>query len=58
MCIRDSQNGEFMFNKENKLAVDIVLIDEATMINGTLSVSYTHLDVYKRQSKRCVCKTY
>lgn len=33
------QNGEFMFNKENKLAVDIVLIDEATMINGTLFLS-------------------
>ena len=28
-----------MFNKENKLAVDIVLIDEATMINGTLFLS-------------------
>lgn len=33
------QNGKFMFNKENKLAVDIVLIDEATMINGTLFLS-------------------
>lgn len=33
------QKGEFMFNKENKLAVDIVLIDEATMINGTLFLS-------------------
>ena len=33
------QNGEFMFNKENKLAVDIVLIDEATMINGALFLS-------------------
>lgn len=33
------QNGRFMFNKENKLAVDIVLIDEATMINGTLFLS-------------------
>lgn len=33
------QNGEFMFNKENKLAVDIVLIDEATMINGVLFLS-------------------
>lgn len=33
------QNGQFMFNKENKLAVDIVLIDEATMINGTLFLS-------------------
>lgn len=33
------QNGEFMFNKDNKLAVDIVLIDEATMINGTLFLS-------------------
>lgn len=33
------QNGQFIFNKENKLAVDIVLIDEATMINGTLFLS-------------------
>lgn len=33
------QNGKFIFNKENKLAVDIVLIDEATMINGTLFLS-------------------
>lgn len=30
------QNGMFTFNKNNKLPVDIVLIDEATMINGTL----------------------
>lgn len=33
------QNGHFMFSKENKLAVDIVLIDESTMINGTLFLS-------------------
>lgn len=33
------QNGVFLFNKDNKLAVDIVLIDEATMINGTLFLS-------------------
>lgn len=33
------QNGQFMFNKDDKLAVDIVLIDEATMINGTLFLS-------------------
>ena len=33
------QNGEFTYNKENKLAVDIVLIDEATMINGALFLS-------------------
>lgn len=33
------QNGKFMFNKDNKLAVDIVLIDESTMINGTLFLS-------------------
>lgn len=33
------QNGVFLFNKENKLAEDIVLIDEATMINGTLFLS-------------------
>lgn len=33
------QNGKFIYNKENKLAVDIVLIDEATMINGTLFLS-------------------
>lgn len=30
------KDGRFTFNKHNKLAVDIVLIDEATMINGTL----------------------
>lgn len=33
------QNGAFLFNKMNKLAVDIVLIDEATMINGYLFLS-------------------
>lgn len=33
------QNGKFLCNKKNKLAVDIVLIDEATMINGTLFLS-------------------
>lgn len=32
-------NGSFAFNKHNKLAVDIVLIDEATMINGSLFLS-------------------
>jgi exodeoxyribonuclease V alpha subunit len=32
-------NGAFTFNKQNKLAVDIVLIDEATMINGSLFLS-------------------
>jgi exodeoxyribonuclease V alpha subunit len=32
-------NGSFTFNKQNKLAVDIVLIDEATMINGSLFLS-------------------
>ena len=32
-------NGAFTFNKHNKLAVDIVLIDEATMINGSLFLS-------------------
>lgn len=30
------QNGAFSRNKYNKLCVDIVLIDEATMINGSL----------------------
>ena len=30
------QNGKFTFGKGNKLPVDIVLIDEATMINGVL----------------------
>lgn len=33
------QNGDFTFNKHNKLAVDIVLVDEATMINGSLFLS-------------------
>jgi len=33
------QNGRFGYNRNNKLAVDIVLIDEATMINGTLFLS-------------------
>ncbi len=32
-------NGTFEYNRYNKLAVDIVLIDEATMINGTLFLS-------------------
>lgn len=33
------KNGGFQFNKFDKLAVDIVLIDEATMINGSLFLS-------------------
>lgn len=33
------QNGKFMYDRNNKLRVDIVLIDEATMINGTLFLS-------------------
>ena len=33
------QNGGFIYNKDCKLPVDIVLIDEATMINGTLFLS-------------------
>ena len=32
----DYQCGEFQYNKYNQLPVDIVLVDEATMINGTL----------------------
>lgn len=32
-------NGKFMFNKDNRLQADIVLVDEATMINGTLFLS-------------------
>lgn len=30
------KNGEFLFNSDNKLDTDAVLIDEATMINGEL----------------------
>lgn len=33
------QNGNFIFNRNNKLPTDILLIDEATMINGTLFLS-------------------
>lgn len=33
------QNGHFLYDKKNKLAVDVILIDEATMINGTLFYS-------------------
>lgn len=33
------ENGLFRFNKKNQLAVDIVLIDEATMPNGSLFYS-------------------
>ena len=32
-------NGKFKFNKDNRLQADIVLVDEATMINGTLFLS-------------------
>lgn len=32
-------NGTFYFNEDNKLLADLVVIDEATMINGTLFYS-------------------
>lgn len=31
--------GDFMYNKENKLAIDVLVIDESTMINGSLFLS-------------------
>ena len=33
------QNGSFIYDKANQIPIDIVLIDEATMINGTLFLS-------------------
>lgn len=33
------KNGKFFYNEKNRLDVDLVLIDEATMINGTLFLS-------------------
>lgn len=32
-------NGEFMFNEKNKLDVDVVIIDESTMVNGNMMLS-------------------
>lgn len=32
-------NGAFLFNRNNKLEADVVIIDEATMINGSLFLS-------------------
>ena len=52
-------SGMFDTNKDNALlsdGTDIVnTVATPTLSRGASSVSYTHLDVYKRQvSKRCV----
>ena len=56
MCIRDRNNsstglGLYLCKKLcDKLSVDISI--ESEIGRGTKAVSYTHLDVYKRQSIR------
>ena len=41
------------FTERTPLAIGIALIVLLTLTVGTVAVSYTHLDVYKRQDSRC-----
>ena len=56
MCIRDSQNADRQMNEEKKNAAYQIrqvrdqAVKEIAEMQGALAVSYTHLDVYKRQT--------
>ena len=55
MCIRDRLYDVIM---EKAVSVGIGMasherIDEINILQATYAVSYTHLDVYKRQCKGC-----
>ena len=54
-------------NKELEAGKDVTIIDTVTLeglevgtqyklVGWQMSVSYTHLDVYKRQQQMCTCK--
>ena len=57
MCIRDSSNvllnGMTLHNGTTRNTTEVLLAGEGAEINlcGMATVSYTHLDVYKRQRK-------
>ena len=44
--------------KEEKMRQDLQIGDEVTTIGGIMAVSYTHLDVYKRQPQRLYFATW
>ena len=53
MCIRDSPQ-EVRAAVDNHLAQGYQLTNEKlTLLHNVTAVSYTHLDVYKRQPLRC-----
>ena len=48
MCIRDRRTSAEILEQAKKLGREFVIQAEGTVI----AVSYTHLDVYKRQANR------
>ena len=67
MCIRDRTiTGPYLNiqypvvtenNGEKKVSIqNLILFPDELLINGQLTVSYTHLDVYKRQALGCTKK--
>ena len=58
MCIRDStQSAQYHFDLAKKLQKlrekGILIIGSGNVVHNLRSVSYTHLDVYKRQGLDC-----
>ena len=53
MCIRDSSITETVDDKETQ----IIYFSSASMLSSQIAVSYTHLDVYKRQGLETVVFT-
>ena len=49
MCIRDRINPRFQ-----RFDCKVFLTDAVRYMGGVVAVSYTHLDVYKRQVQQCM----
>ena len=57
MCIRDRQYGEYVADTARETSIGGKVLEDGTKENrsykGVAAVSYTHLDVYKRQDTIC-----